>query len=229
MQEVRRRPGPRSDVDVQALLLDVAEELFSEHGVGGVSVRALTRAAGLAPATVNYHFDTKEGLLVALLERRGVALAARQHELLDRIVATENPPSVRSLVEASVVPYVEILAEDTVGGLRWIKVFTSVVFSQDPIRAEAITATPEIAVRFARLLRQALPHLSRSDLRRRVGIAFYGMLSAMGNVDLPAYGSELDRHGVTPAFVDQLVVFTTNGLLGGEQPGSASPVKEPRS
>jgi hypothetical protein len=95
-------------------------------------------------------------------------------------------------------------------------VFTSVVFSQDPIRSEAIAATPELAVRFARLLRQALPHLSRSDLRRRVSIAFYGMLSAMSNVDLPAYGSELRDDGVTSAFVEQLVAFTTSGLLGRE-------------
>ena len=207
-----RRRGPRSDVDVRGLLLDVAEARFSERGVDAVSVRALARAAGVAPAIIGYHFGTKDGLLRAVLERRGDALAARQHELLDEIVAGQHPPAVRSLVEASVVPYVEILAADPVGGLRWIKVFTSVVFSQDPIRAEAIAATPEIAVRFARLLREALPDRSWADLRRRVSIAFYGMLSAISNVDLPAYGSELGRDGVTPAFVDELVAFTTNGL-----------------
>lgn len=214
VQNLRRRPGPRSDVDVRELLIDVAEELFSEQGADAVSVRALTRAAGLAPATVNYHFGTKEGLIVALIERRGVALAARQHELLDTILETEDPPTVRSLVEASLVPYVEILSDDPVGGLRWIKVFVSVVFSQDPVRAEAIAGTPEIAARFERLLRQALPHLTRASLRRRVGIAFYGMLSAVSNVDLPAYGSALTDSGLTPAFIEELVVFTSAGLLG---------------
>jgi len=198
---------------VRALLLDVAEQQFSEQGVAAVSARALTGAAGLAPATLPYHFGTKDGLLAAVLERRGVTLAARHHELLDRIVATEDPPTVRSLVEASIVPYLEILAADPVGGLRWIKVFSSVVFSQDPIRAEAIAATPEVAVRFARLLRAALPDVPQPVLGRRVRIAFYGLLSAIGNVDLPAYGAELRADGVSPPFVDALVTFTTYGLV----------------
>jgi AcrR family transcriptional regulator len=218
VQSLRRRPGPRSDVDVRELLIDVAEELFSEQGAGAVSVRALTRAAGVAPATVNYHFGTKQGLLAALIERRGLALAARQHELLDTIVETENPPTVRSLVEASLVPYVEILAADPIGGLRWIKVFVSAVFSQDPVRSAAIAGTPDIAARFERLLEQALPHLTRSSLRRRVGIAFYGMVGAVSNVDLRAYGSPLTANGLTPAFVEELTVFTSAGLLGDAAP-----------
>jgi len=201
---------------VRALLLDVAEQQFAEHGVAAVSARALTTAAGLAPATLSYHFGSKDGLLVAVLERRGVALARRHHELLDRVVAAEDPPAVRSLVEASIVPYLEILAADPVGGLRWIKVFTSVVFSQDPIRADAIAATPEIAGRFIRLLRAALPDLPRAVLGRRVRIAFYGLLSVISNVDLPAYGAELTADGVSPEFVDALVTFTTDGLLGAD-------------
>jgi AcrR family transcriptional regulator len=208
-----RRRGPRSDVDVRALLLDVAEQQFSERGVAAVSARSLTAAAGLAPATLRYHFGGKDGLVAAVLERRGVTLATRHHELLDRIVVAEDPPTPRSIVEAAIVPYLEILAADPVGGLRWIKVFASVVFSQDPIRAEAIAATPEIAVRFARLLRAALPDVPRPLLGRRVRIAFYGLLSVISNVDLPVYGAELTADGVGPAFVDALVTFTTNGLV----------------
>ena len=91
--------------------------------------------------------------------------------------------------------------------------FSSVVFSQDPIRAEAIAATPEVAVRFARLLRAALPDVPQPVLGRRVRIAFYGLLSVIGNVDLPAYGAELRADGVSAPFVDALVTFTTYGLV----------------
>ena len=57
--------------DTKDLILDAAELLFSENGVEGVSLRALTSKAGVNLASVHYHFGSKEG------GRLGSILSAR--------------------------------------------------------------------------------------------------------------------------------------------------------
>ena len=63
--------GRRPDIDGRELLLEAALKLFAEQGIEGVSIRAVNREAGLGPASVHYHFGTKEALLDAVLHRYG--------------------------------------------------------------------------------------------------------------------------------------------------------------
>ena len=49
------RPGPRADLDVPTALLDTAERMFAQEGVGSVSLRAIGREAGVSSAAVLYH------------------------------------------------------------------------------------------------------------------------------------------------------------------------------
>ena len=51
-------------------ILDAAESLFMEHGFEATSLRAITAAAGVNLAAVNYHFGSKEELFQAVLTRR---------------------------------------------------------------------------------------------------------------------------------------------------------------
>lgn len=58
------------------LLLDTAEQLFSELGVGSTSLNEIACAAGLTRGAVYWHFENKGDLLLALWER--VALPFKQ-------------------------------------------------------------------------------------------------------------------------------------------------------
>lgn len=49
-------------------ILTAALEEFREHGYHGTSVRDVARRAGVSLPTIYYHYDNKQGLLVALLE-----------------------------------------------------------------------------------------------------------------------------------------------------------------
>jgi AcrR family transcriptional regulator len=51
-------------------LLDVAEQLFIQHGFDAVSLRQITDAAKANIAAVNYHFGSKDGLIEAVIERQ---------------------------------------------------------------------------------------------------------------------------------------------------------------
>jgi AcrR family transcriptional regulator len=58
----------------RARLLDVADRVFSERGVGA-STEEVARAAGVGIGTVFRHFPTKEALLAAVLGARLATLA----------------------------------------------------------------------------------------------------------------------------------------------------------
>ncbi len=68
-------------------LLDAAEELFSDRGIDATSLRAVTSAAGANLASVNYHFESKDGLVRSVFLRRLEPLNNERLELLDALVA----------------------------------------------------------------------------------------------------------------------------------------------
>lgn len=59
-------PDPAASADgdrtARARIRDVATRLFGEHGFEATTVRAIAEEAGVSPALVVHHFDTKQGL-----------------------------------------------------------------------------------------------------------------------------------------------------------------------
>jgi AcrR family transcriptional regulator len=53
-------------IDTKQRILDKANELFARHTFDGVSMRTLANEAGVNLAAINYHFENKEGLFLAL-------------------------------------------------------------------------------------------------------------------------------------------------------------------
>ena len=89
-------------------LLVVAERLFAEHGIAGVSLRQIAAEAGSSNnSAVRYHFGTKDDLLRAIFAFRLPELLRRRALLRARV----HPDDVRGHFEAHVLPLLE-LAED---------------------------------------------------------------------------------------------------------------------
>jgi AcrR family transcriptional regulator len=59
-----------SDADAGERILKAAYELFSRQGVQATGIDAIISRAGVARQTLYRHFDSKEALVVAFLERR---------------------------------------------------------------------------------------------------------------------------------------------------------------
>lgn len=74
MPPSRRPRGPKPEKMEASVLLDAAQTVFTQHGVEGSSLRAIARAAGCDPALIYYHFEHKEAMFQALLERKFSAL-----------------------------------------------------------------------------------------------------------------------------------------------------------
>jgi AcrR family transcriptional regulator len=88
------RRGTRS----RELVLDAAERLMAEKGYGAATVAALIDEAGVPASSVYHYFDSKEGVLLAVMERG----AERFFEALpdfDRRLGTQTE-HLEALVEA---------------------------------------------------------------------------------------------------------------------------------
>lgn len=60
----------KDKIDKKDHILDVAEKVFSEQGYDGASTRSISGEAGVNMAMLNYYFGSKEGLFLAVFDRK---------------------------------------------------------------------------------------------------------------------------------------------------------------
>ena len=60
----------KEKIDKKDHILDVAERVFSDMGYDGASTRMISGEAGVNMAMLNYYFGSKEGLYLAIFERK---------------------------------------------------------------------------------------------------------------------------------------------------------------
>ncbi len=87
--------------DTKTRILDAAENLFAKNGFDATSLRDITAEAQVNLAAVNYHFQSKESLIDAIVERRMGPLNRSRLEMLDQAGPS---PSVEQIVEAFLLP-----------------------------------------------------------------------------------------------------------------------------
>lgn len=150
-------------------LLTTAERLFAEEGVDAVSIRRISAEAGQRNnSALQYHFESKQGVIEAILERRQAPLNQRRLDLLAALEQQGLDGDVHALVEALVLPFVELLSGPPEAS--YYVNLVSQLFSQqrhdllfpdDRGRAQSIHWTTE-------RLRRAIDETSADDLDQRL-------------------------------------------------------------
>lgn len=209
-----RRSGPRSDVDVPTVLLDTAERLFGQYGVDAVSLRQLARETDVAPTAVVYHFGDKDGLIAAVVSRRGRWVSPAVRQRLADLIADVAEPSPRQLVDAMLIPWVEVVAVDPRGAVSWLKVVHGLAVADHPIWGEVVTRDTEVIPLFLTAFRRVFPRLSDQDSQTLLSLALNSMMGALAGADQAGFGTPLGPDGLDPRYVDMLASFTAGGLVG---------------
>ena len=88
-------------LDTKTRILNAGENLFGMKGFEATSLRDITAEAQVNLAAVNYHFQSKDSLIDAIIERRIRPINQRRFEMLD---AAGHPPGVEQIVEAFLAP-----------------------------------------------------------------------------------------------------------------------------
>ncbi|GAA4100743.1 TetR/AcrR family transcriptional regulator [Nocardioides kongjuensis] len=206
------RPGPRTDVDVRARLLDTAEELFAANGVGTDSLRAIGRAAGVSSAGVLYHFPRRQDLVDAVVARRGEPLTRSMRSGLAALVERTEPVTTRDVVDAVLLPMVAMIAADPKAGLSWMKLITQLANHRAAAWADLDDGEPSASELFHAAAVRALRDYESTAVRFRLGIAMFSMLASLAGADQGKPEGKIGPAGLDPVFVDELARFTAAGL-----------------
>lgn len=91
--------------DTRTVLMDAAESLVLRHGLAGTTVDSVVDEAGVTKGTFFYHFDTKNELARALVER----YEAHDEDLMDRHMTEAERRSDDPLRQ--VLTFVELFEE----------------------------------------------------------------------------------------------------------------------
>jgi AcrR family transcriptional regulator len=180
-------PDPRVERSRERVL-DVAQALLAECGVGGFSVDEVSRRCGVAKTTIYRHWPSRETLVL---------------DAASRISAAETVPDAGSL-DAELRQYLGRLAE-LLQTARWSSVVPSIV---DVAERDAEFAEVHGAIQrgHAAPLRAVLERaVSRGDLPTGVDVS--GMISAL--VGPLYYRRWFSREPIT----DQFVVDVVKGVL----------------
>ena len=186
--------------------MDAAEILFAKNGYKGTSLRQITEHAGANVAAVNYHFGTKENLLIEILDRVVVPINARRIQLLDDF-EDQGAPNIRQVLEAFLLPDIHTLKE-----LRQrnpaLPRFVARMYSENSALMQEIMGQQfeDIGHRFGKAIGTALPHLSAEEIAWRlqcvVGIVIY----LFASVTLPGGSSMVGDN--TDADLERLLAIT---------------------
>lgn len=171
--------------DTKAAIMNAAEGLMAEHGIKGVSLRSILAAAGANSAALHYHFSSREGLIEAILARRGKQNSLRRREMLDELETRDGTPDVYDVVDAVTEPMLEMLREDGESGRRFIRFLARLQSDRIGIHHELEERYfSDVRGRIAGMLAAACPHVPREEMMRRATMMVDTMLQSLANSDL---------------------------------------------
>jgi AcrR family transcriptional regulator len=153
-------------------LIGAAEVLFATHGIEGVSLREINRAAGARNASaLQYHFGGRDGLLRAVLAKHHHAVEARRHAMLDAYEA-DGRADLRALAGALVRPSAAMLADGD-GGPAYLQIMADLMNRPRPVIDPAALDDPASSIyRWRTLVADLLDNDATRLHRRFVAMRF---------------------------------------------------------
>ncbi|HEY2843296.1 MAG TPA: TetR family transcriptional regulator [Bryobacteraceae bacterium] len=159
-------------VDTKVRILDAAEKLFGMNGFDGTSLREITTEANVNLAAINYHFQTKDSLIEAIVARRIEPLNVRRFELLD---AAGPHPTVEEILVAFIAPVMRVKT-DSMAPLMG-RILSNPDLFVDRVFPKHLAP---VSQRFVEALSKALPDLPLSEVLWRfhfsVGVMTHTLL-----------------------------------------------------
>jgi len=215
-------------------ILDTAEALFMEHGFEATSMRALTAAAGVNLAAVNYHFGSKEELFQAVLTRRLDPMNQERLALLTELEreAAPHPVPCEKILTAMFIPALELARDPPRGGKNFLHLLGRAYADPAPfIRQFLSEQYATMIARFKAAFGRALPHLPRRELSWRLHFIMGALSYTLAGTDALKLIGELnpDDDGNDERLLQRLAPFLLAGLTAplGDIPQGKSRARKP--
>jgi AcrR family transcriptional regulator len=186
-------------------LIAAAETLFAVHGVNRVSLREINRVSGARNAVaVQYHFNDRDGLVRAVLNKHYPDVERQRHELLTLYEAAAGD-DLRQLSAALVLPLAAKLS-DPDGGPEYLQISAELINRpRRSVEPRARRGAPASIDRWRALVEPFLEHDATRLHRRFTALRFCAM--ELGR------RAETGPHRDDRLFASQLVDLVTGLLL----------------
>ena len=97
----RRSRKAEQRAETMEQILDAAEDLFSQHGLYGTTLKDVAKQVGVHHTLLNYYFADKKALFDAVFARRAVVTSERRMKALDDYeAACGGKPTVEGALHA---------------------------------------------------------------------------------------------------------------------------------
>jgi len=227
MNETNERSGsasavaldPQSDTGkvTKERILDAAESLFIANGFQATSLRRITAMAQVNLAAVNYHFQSKEQLIMVVMMRKLDPINKQRLELLDRIEAQASasaPPNLEQVLVAFLQPVVDAQAAGV--DLGSFPVLMGRLYTEPGGLFQKLFAVafPVIARRFKDAMARALPSAAPVDVLWGMHLTVGAMAHYLARPPVMALLAGRDAAlAVNPAeALDRLVAYMAGGF-----------------
>lgn len=200
-------------------LVEAAEELFAERGFEAVSVRDITKRAGMNIASVNYHFGSRDGLVAGVMTRY---ITPINDERLARIEALERRWSGKSVpLEEILDAFVRPLATQVRKSELSERLFLKLVGRMFGEQASAMPPVVEeqfkqVMARFVKALSKALPELAVDEILWRMHFVIGAMVHSMAQDEvLHRISQGASGHPSIESTLSRFSRFAVAGLRNG--------------
>lgn len=207
------RSDPRNHI------MEVAARLFAERGLDAVSVREITRAAGVNVGAISYYFGSKESLICEIFE---TLLGPIQRERLSRLDALEEqagdgPLDPEQVLRALMEPPTKAVvgkqgSQVLLPRLMYQAYSVSRPFLDDQLSEE----NDQVAIRFIDALARALPNIPYEEACWRYSMVMGGLLNLITDYPYPQRLRRLSGGRCATddpdRIISELVVFFLHGI-----------------
>jgi AcrR family transcriptional regulator len=147
------------------LILDTAEDLFSQRGYFGVTIKDVADGMGIHPALIHYYFDGKKELFDNVFERRmEYAIATRTAGLDAYEAKVGDHPTVEGALRAYYDGAFDVYIDEEEGWRNFGRIFAQVNNAPGYGTEKMVTYFDPLVLRLIGLLQRALPDAAPEDL-----------------------------------------------------------------
>lgn len=211
----RAAPGAE---DSRARILDAAEQVFAAAGYDGAGMKAIAAKAEVAQGLLHYHFDNKERLYEAVVERRSALINEGRIALLDAVDL-----DARDAVEQVFRAFFSPPLGPEGGGADYARIFAGLAVGVERDKALVRRCYDASARRFLDALQAAAPGATKADAAWAYTFALGALIAVVGRDERLARLADGDATlDAVEEVVERLTAFAAAGFrsLAGEGPAT---------
>lgn len=196
-------------------ILDAAEELFSKHGLHGVTLKEVAKRVGVHHTLLNYYFTDKKALFDAVFARRAVVTSERRMRALDEYdAATQGKPTAEGALRAFLDTDLDLYIQGGEGWKNYARLSAQVANTPEWGAALMDTHFDPVVLRLIGLLKKALPECADEDIfwgYHFVSGALVLSLARTGRIDMLSGG--MCKSEDFAAIKERMASFMAAGFL----------------